>query len=135
MVDLNGDGKADILLNHGRSNIVTILLNDGKGGFSPRPPVSLETGASSYAVAASDINNDNHVDLMIVTVNDRAPFDSKIVVLAGDARGAFNPAPGSPLPAAPGAYTLATGDINGDGKLDLVASSFESDTVTVLLGQ
>jgi hypothetical protein len=42
---------------------------------------------------------------------------------------------GSPFRVAPGSYQLAAGDINEDGKVDLVASSFEGETVSILLGR
>src|SRR5207244_1520872 len=32
-------------------------------------------------------------------------------------------------------YTVAVGDFNGDGKLDLVVSNIKSNTVSVLLGK
>ena len=57
-----------------------------------------------------------------------------MTVLLGDGQN-FAPAPGSPYRAGPGAYNLTSGDVNRDGKLDIVASSFEGDGVTLLLGR
>ena len=62
------------------------------------------------------------------------PYDSAIVVLLGNGS-SFVTAPGSPFRVAPGAYNLAVGDINEDSKLDLVSSSFELNSITVLLGR
>ena len=135
VADINSDGRPDILLSHGRSNIVTVLPNDGRGGFSRGSTLPLASGMSAYAIADADLNGDKHGDLIISAVNDRAPYDSKIVVFLGDGHGGFAPAPGSPFSAEPGAYTLAIGDVNEDSKLDIAASSFESSTVTILLGQ
>jgi hypothetical protein len=55
-----------------------------------------------------------------------------VTVLLGSTQG-FVPARGSPFRAGPGAYNLTLGDVNGDGKLDVAASSFEGKAVTVLL--
>jgi hypothetical protein len=52
-----------------------------------------------------------------------------------DGGNGFIAAPGSPFRAGPGAYNLVIGDINKDGKPDVVASSFEGDAVTALLGR
>jgi len=88
-----------------------------------------------YAVRIADVNGDHLPDLIIATVSHSPPFRFKVVVLLGDGRGGFKSAPGSPFAVGPGAYELAVGDVNEDGTLDIVASSFEGDAVTVLLGQ
>jgi hypothetical protein len=73
--------------------------------------------------------------LIVATVrNDAAPFESRIVVLLGN-EGHFTQAAGSPLPDGRGAYTATVGDIDEDGNLDIAASSFEGDSVTMLLGR
>jgi hypothetical protein len=136
IVDVNGDGRLDLVLTQGRSRKLTILLNDGHGGFAPRAGTPLEVTRSAYGVLSADVNGDNHPDLIVATVDDGSTsFESNIEVLLGDGQGGFAPAPGSPYPAAPGAYSLACGDVNEDGKLDIVAASFESNTITVLLGK
>src|SRR5208283_3700267 len=46
----------------------------------------------------------------------------------------FTPAPGSPFTVGSGPQSVAVGDFNGDGKLDLAIANRGSNTVTVLLG-
>ena len=57
---------------------------------------------------------------------------NSIRVLLGDGRGAFKPV--AAIPAGPGAWRMAMADLNGDGAMDLVTSSAESNSVSVLLG-
>jgi hypothetical protein len=134
LADMNGDDHLDLVLSHS-SNHLSILLNNGSGAFAPAPasPYILETQA--FAVVAADVNQDKQVDLVAATVNSRSsPFHSTITVLLADDHG-YIPAPGSPFPAEPGAYNLTMGDVNKDGKLDIAASSFEGNAVTLLLGR
>ena len=85
-------------------------------------------------VVVGDFNRDRKADLVAPTVDHVAPYRSGVVVLLGDGHG-FTPAPGSPFAAGPGAYNVAVGDVNEDGKVDIAASSFEGDGVTILLGR
>ena len=135
LADLNGDRRLEIVLSHVRRNFLTIVLNDGTGIFKPRSGPPIDIGMPASAIVAADINGDKKADLVVATVSDKKPYESKIAVLLGDGRGGLKPMPGSPFPAAPGAYSLVMGDFDEDGKLDIAASSFESLTVTVLLGR
>jgi hypothetical protein len=64
----------------------------------------------------------------------RSSLSSRVAVLLGDGH-SFTPAPGSPFPVGLGAYNVAVGDVNEDGKPDVATSSFEGDGVTILLGR
>jgi hypothetical protein len=127
LVDVNGDKTLDIVLSHGSSNDLSVLLNGGKCMFTPAPGSPYNVGAQAFGVVVTDVNGDGTNDLVAATV-------SSITVLLGN-RGKFAPAPGSPFRAGPGAYNVTAGDINEDGKLDVAASSFEGNAVTVLLGR
>lgn len=134
LADVNGDERLDIVLSH-ETNHVSVLLNKGDGMFAAGPSWTLDRGMEAFTVVVSDVNRDHNADLIAATVHsESAPYESRILVLLGDDRG-FAPAPGSPFPAGPGAYRLTLGDVNEDGKLDIAASSFEGQAVTLLLGK
>lgn len=46
----------------------------------------------------------------------------------------FDPAPGSPFAVGNGPADVAVGDVNGDGKLDIVTANAGGNSVTILLG-
>jgi hypothetical protein len=127
LADLNSDRQLDIVLGHGRSQLVSVLLNRGQGMFAPAPASPYDIGAEAFAVVVKDVDRDWRNDLVVASVN-------SVTVLLGGSRG-FGPAPGSPFLAGPGAYNVAVGDVDEDGKLDVAASSFEGNAVTVLLGR
>jgi hypothetical protein len=132
LADMNGDRRLDIVARHGAE--LSVILDQGSGKFTPDVGTALRLGMGVFAVVVADINRDKNPDLLAATVGHTAPYRSKVALLLGDGRG-FTPAPGSPFPVGPGAYNLAVGDLDEDGKLDVAASSFEGDGVTILLGR
>jgi hypothetical protein len=133
--DVNGDGRLDLVLAHHDSYAVAVLLGDGRGGFAPAPgsPFAARDGQHphTHGLALVDANGDGRLD--VITANND---DDDIAVLLGDGRGGFQRAPGSPFPAGPSPYPFAVGDVNGDGRPDVVVpnSGTKNRTVTVLLG-
>jgi hypothetical protein len=133
IVDVNGDGRADLVLTHSRAKLVSILLNQGDGKFSLRPESSIQTELPPFEVVPVDANGDKKIDLVVATVDSQSPFHSALAVLLGNGQGGFSPA--AKLTAGAGAYRLAAADIDEDGKPDIVSSSFEQNATTLLLGR
>jgi hypothetical protein len=133
--DVNGDTRLDIVLSHGERELLSILLGESEGSFAKPMTLPLETGTSAFTVIVRDINRDKRADLIVGTVNSVSrPYTSAVIVLLGSDT-TLAPAAGSPFRVGPGAYRMAAGDINEDGKLDIATSSFEGDAVSVLLGR
>jgi hypothetical protein len=135
VADLNGDQHPDIVLSHGGKSMLSLFLNKGNGLLMPAPNSPMDVGMPASSVVTADVDGDKNADLIVATVAATAPYESRIVVLLGDGHGGFMPAPGSPFPAGPGTYGLTVGDVDENGKPDIVASSFESGAVTILLGR
>lgn len=125
LADIDGDQRLDLVITHS-GNLLSVLLNDGRGTFKNSPGSPFDSRTDAFAVVVADVDGDKRADILAAT-------GSSALVFLGDGRGGFAPAAGSPFPAGPGAYQLAVGDINDDGKLDVAAASFDGNAVTVLL--
>ena len=128
--DINGDGALDLAVVNVTSRDISILLGDGAGGFTLAG--SVPAGVRPDFVLAADFNGDSLIDLAVNHVaNQGDTVPAKASVLFGNGRGGFSPrsdfVPGS------GAFALAAGDFNSDGKHDLVISNFFSNNVSLLL--
>ena len=110
---------------------VTILLAlsaAASAQFIPASRFALVSGAGPRSIAVGDFNGDGKLDLAIA--DDASP---NVTVLLGNGGGGFTVAPGSPLTVGGMPTSVAVGDFNGDGKLDL-AIAISCCTGTVLLG-
>jgi len=124
--DYNGDGNIDVsILGDGAQ----LLLGNGDGTFSAGPTYALSGTGNNGATLATDIDGDNHLDLVSVVA-----FASDLVIMRGNGDGTFQ-GPRTFVAGSMASYyttMLGTGDFNGDGKQD-VAVSFPKE-VDVLLG-
>jgi hypothetical protein len=134
--DVNHDGALDIVATATAtgplrrqqlplSRALTLLLSDGKGGFSPRQ-LPIRTGEPWFA-AVADLNRDGKADI-VVTHHEI----SALTVMIGDGRGGFTEADGSPFDFGVSLYQLIIADAGRDATMDVLATS--GDSLRVLLG-
>jgi hypothetical protein len=131
VADFNNDGHLDLVTANLISNDVSVLLGNADGTFQP----ARNTLTTPYplSLAVGDFNRDGKLD--IATANDYVPGNDGVNVLLGQGDGEFvNAAPPTEFE---WSSAIAAGDLNADGKLDLVATavSYDGDSyVNVMLG-
>jgi hypothetical protein len=122
--DLNGDGQIDLAMLTA-ANTVTILHNDGTGTFAT--PVKIATGGLvNRDLVLADLSGDGHLD--IATAN----FGShNVSVLTANPDFTFS----APLRLRTGMkpQALSVGDVDGNGRPDLVVSHGVSRFLSVFL--
>jgi hypothetical protein len=135
--DFNGDGKLDFAVAIGYNEPycnadqacpgeVILFLGQGNGTF--RQSTVLNTTGYPYTLTVADVNQDGAPDLIVnnVTYNSSyAAFASSLWVYLGNGDGTFESPTQNPLDYDGDgnvyASSVVVADMNGDGKLDLVA--------------
>jgi hypothetical protein len=138
IADLNGDGKPDLATGnetYGTPSTLSVLLGNGNGSFGVRTDYA--AGGAGVSLAVGDLNGDGKPDLVVTNyVCSGAPCyvgsGQTVSVLLGNGDGSFGARTDYGTGSQP--RSVALGDLNGDGRLDLVVANQGSNTVSVLLG-
>jgi hypothetical protein len=123
--DFNGDGRPDLATIE-LNDTLSVWFGDGTGGISAA--LELPTGQESFQVIGANLNGDNHTDIVVATRE-----SGLLDIYIANSAGGFDQRPSldSPL-----TISVASGDVNGDGRNDLVAVTGEpAASVNVYLGQ
>lgn len=130
MADFNGDGKTDIVVSKSSSGVVSVFTNaSANGNITFTPQVDLATSGNTHEGSATgDLDGDGKPDFVILnsytspsvsiykntSVGGTISFASKIDYAADN----------SP-------YSVAIGDLDGDGKPDLAVANTGSNKISV----
>ncbi|OQY66188.1 MAG: hypothetical protein B6D46_11295 [Polyangiaceae bacterium UTPRO1] len=135
VLDLNDDGRLDIVVANEGSRDLSIFLNGGSRQFLALAPIRLPSvhnrSLGLIALAAGDINGDGLVDLAAVQAGGR---EGGVVTTFVNFPGIGLAATAS-LPVGNLTWGVALGQLNGDGVLDIVTANRSDDTFSVLLSQ
>jgi len=126
--DVTRDGYPDLVVGDLAGNAFLVLGNQQDGTFSPAVAYATGAGSQPFAVALSDIDSDGWVE--VVTSHIGA---NTLGVWLNQPTGPL--LPGGRWATGPNSEPsrLATGDLNQDGRPDLVVANSASGTIGVLL--
>jgi hypothetical protein len=142
--DMNHDGNADLVILPYERDVtdpkqvgVTVLLGDGKGGFTKMSgsPFSLAGCSGPDRVATGDFNGDRFRDIAVTCAQNNG-----LLLYMGSKEGGFHV---STQEVKTGWDGLAAADLNHDGKDDIVVSNSTPDadshplpgTITIFFGK
>lgn len=122
--DVNKDGKLDIVVANSFSNTVGVLLGNGNGTFQAVQTYG-SGGSSAIAITVADVNGDGNPDILVANgcFSDSDCTTGSAAVLLGNGDGTFQTAMGYASGGFEGSTSIAVGDVNADGKPDLLVSN------------
>ena len=122
-MDLDGDGWVDILSASMYDAKVAWYGNNGDGTFSSQQVLLDDMHWASF-VTVGDLNNDGNPDVVA-----SAEYRQRVSWVAGDGKGGFSPE--KILDEGFTAMSVALGDINMDGYVEVVVASPDNDAIMV----
>jgi hypothetical protein len=122
-VDLDHDGKLDLVVLSEAINGLQWLHGDGAGGFAP---AGFATPSGGSGLALGDLNGDGFQDAVV------SNYSNGISVSLGNAQGQLSGAVVYPTGGQP--RVSALGDWNLDGKLDAVVANYYPGAAVLMLG-
>jgi FG-GAP-like repeat/Abnormal spindle-like microcephaly-assoc'd, ASPM-SPD-2-Hydin len=126
LLDLNKDGKLDLVMSSVFNDGAAVLMGNGDGTF--QTAVVYQTGDQPYFFTTADVNGDGNTDLAVVD-----SYGNYVTILLGNGDGTFSPRKDLLNNSSSGVTSAVVGDFNGDGTPDIVALS--QSGLTVFLGK
>lgn len=145
VLDANGDRRPDILLLNLTSNAgkwekdpqARLLVQDASGRFVDETAQRLPANRfSSWGGAVMDFDRDGHPDLILGAIEVPGFRPLRVRAYANDGRGRFRDVTASTLPetVTGRSWSMAVGDVNGDGMDDLFVGGWGTQARLLLGG-
>ncbi|CAF1436722.1 unnamed protein product [Adineta ricciae] len=116
--DFDHDSLLDLAVTNADSDTISILLGNHDGTFQTQRIISLETDSKPEEILTGDLNNDTYFDLIILLSSTR-----QIILIFGSSSNVLFLSPPYHFPYDTSENipsTIAIGDMNNDGFLDII---------------
>ncbi len=134
IADINADGKPDLVVANYSGNSISILLNTTAPGASV-PSFAVQqafaAGLSPHSVVVADFNGDGKPDVATANLTSGTFSVFLNTTMPGAQLVGFTPQ--QAFAAGPDPYSIASADVNGDGKPDLIVANQGGNSVSVFL--
>ncbi|WP_263349831.1 beta strand repeat-containing protein [Acidicapsa acidisoli] len=128
--DVNGDGKLDLITSVFQTDSISVQLGNGDGTFGAATNYLISSGFGPSESHLFSLRGNGVLDIVVASYN-----LNQIAVLLGNGNGTFQSPQFYTVGTAEN-YTLsiAAGDFNHDGNLDLAIVNGNDNTVSIALG-
>jgi len=130
--DFDGDGRIDVAV--GGGGAVEILFGDGRGGFAKTETIPLPSAGDVLALRAADLDGDGSPELVAAALPEAMTGAARVAILGRtDAIDLVTRLDFSAPLRWPASVVAA--DANGDGRVDLLFTSFIGDAPQLFAGE
>ena len=129
VADFNNDNRLDIVVSHGTSNEVSVLLAHDNEVFVKQASLTISHNSKPRSFITADFDNDDHLDLVVAYSG-----TNTIAIFLGHGNISFSTPTIYTTGSSSSLYAVAVADFNGDRYADIVVANYGSNNIGVFLG-